>query len=139
VILLAGVCQLVGVWDFSFVINFNFPTTIEPYKTRPLGTRVTLWQRVRLCPEAKPIKLKVAFLNGRWGYATGILHCDYMVLPALLFGSNVGNGAEEVYRIYIPVEDCEIHDTWHVSVMKASGSQDVSLYIFLSRNTEDYP
>ncbi len=59
-------------------------------------------------------------LSGRWGYATGIQHRDWMLLRA-----PVGDG--DIHRFFVPVSEFTILDTWHVAVMRANGSHDVTL------------
>ncbi len=63
-------------------------------------------------------------LSGRWGYATGILHGDYMLLSAPV---QDGDKTLPVQRFYVPVEEFEVLDTWHVAAMRATGSRDVTL------------
>lgn len=76
--------------------------------------------------EAKPVEGGF-LLSGRWGYGTGILHCDYCAVPAPVIDTADENGNPEMYRFYLPAAEFEVHDTWHVAAMKATGSRDVSL------------
>lgn len=63
-------------------------------------------------------------LNGRWGYATGIQHSNWMLLSAV-----VENGMEkpDIHRFFVPTSEFEIIDTWDVCAMGATGSHDVTL------------
>jgi 3-hydroxy-9,10-secoandrosta-1,3,5(10)-triene-9,17-dione monooxygenase len=63
-------------------------------------------------------------LTGRWGYATGIHHGDWMLLSAPVSG---GECDGDVPRFYVPVSEFRILDTWKVASMRATGSHDVEL------------
>jgi 3-hydroxy-9,10-secoandrosta-1,3,5(10)-triene-9,17-dione monooxygenase len=63
-------------------------------------------------------------ISGRWGYATGIHHGDWMLLSA---PTEMLSGEIQMRRYFVPVENCEILDTWSVVAMKATGSDDVTL------------
>lgn len=58
-------------------------------------------------------------LTGRWTFASGSLHADYIILMAFLNGVPIG--------CIIPVADVVIHDTWHVAGLRATGSNDVEV------------
>lgn len=63
-------------------------------------------------------------ISGRWGYATGINHGDWMLVTAPI---DMGDGRTEMRRFYVPVPEFTVHDTWDVVAMKATGSHDVTL------------
>ncbi|MEM7268940.1 MAG: hypothetical protein AAF401_06775 [Pseudomonadota bacterium] len=63
-------------------------------------------------------------ISGRWGYATGIHHGDWMLLSS---PTEMLSGETEMRRFFVPVESCEVLDTWSVVAMKATGSDDVRL------------
>lgn len=62
-------------------------------------------------------------LKGRWKYSSGSDHCAW----ALLGGSEPSaQGAPVDRRLFLlPRSDYEIVDTWHVSGLKSTGSQDI--------------
>ncbi|MES0874632.1 acyl-CoA dehydrogenase family protein [Sinimarinibacterium thermocellulolyticum] len=60
--------------------------------------------------------------SGRWGFSSGIDHCDWVFLGGLIF--NEGQPPE--YRTFLlPKSDYEVVDTWHTMGLKATGSKDV--------------
>ncbi len=60
--------------------------------------------------------------SGRWGFSSGIEHCDWVFLGGLIF--NEGQPPE--YRTFLlPKSDYKIVDTWHVMGLKATGSHDI--------------
>ena len=69
-------------------------------------------------------------INGRWPFASGITHCDWLWAGCLLMENGrprmTPMGPEMVHAC-IPVRDVEIHDTWYVSGLSGSGSNDFSV------------
>ena len=60
--------------------------------------------------------------SGRWGFSSGIDHCDWVFLGGLIF--NQGQPPE--YRTFLlPRSDFEVVDTWHTMGLKATGSNDI--------------
>jgi len=53
-------------------------------------------------------------LNGRWGYATGMLHASHALVPVMVDG--------ELFWAIVGREQVEIHDDWDVAAMSATGS-----------------
>jgi 3-hydroxy-9,10-secoandrosta-1,3,5(10)-triene-9,17-dione monooxygenase len=62
-------------------------------------------------------------LKGRWLYSSGCDHCDWAFVGAVV---PTDNPADFDWRFcLVPRKDYEIIDTWHVSGLKATGSQDL--------------
>jgi 3-hydroxy-9,10-secoandrosta-1,3,5(10)-triene-9,17-dione monooxygenase len=60
--------------------------------------------------------------SGRWGFSSGIAHCDWVFLGGLIF--NEGQPPE--YRTFLlPKSDFEVVDTWHTMGLKGTGSNDI--------------
>ncbi|MDI3260036.1 MAG: flavin-dependent monooxygenase [Sinobacteraceae bacterium] len=71
--------------------------------------------------QVKPVEGGFRF-SGRWGFSSGIDHCDWVFLGGLVF--NEGQPPE--YRTFlVPRRDFEVVDTWHVMGLKGTGSKDV--------------
>jgi len=60
-------------------------------------------------------------VSGRWGWASGVQHADYIAVPVILADKS------GVVRIVAPTSAITVHDTWHVLGMKGTGSVDFSL------------
>jgi alkylation response protein AidB-like acyl-CoA dehydrogenase len=60
-------------------------------------------------------------LSGRWQFATGICHADWVLLSGKVDGDEPGVARQ----FLLPVEDVEVKDTWYVDGMVATGSRDV--------------
>lgn len=63
-------------------------------------------------------------ISGRWGYATGIQHGDWMLITA---PTKMTDGIMQMRRFYVPVATMTVLQTWDVVAMKATGSHDVIL------------
>jgi 3-hydroxy-9,10-secoandrosta-1,3,5(10)-triene-9,17-dione monooxygenase len=64
-------------------------------------------------------------LSGRWHFSSGVDHCDWVLLGAVV--PDTGNGAE--FRTFlVPRQDYSIdHDSWKVTGLAGTGSKDVIL------------
>lgn len=60
-------------------------------------------------------------LTGRWRFATGIVHADWVLLSVV-----APSGDQPLQRLcLIPFDQVEVVDSWHVDGMAATGSRDV--------------
>ncbi len=59
-------------------------------------------------------------VSGRWSFGSGSTFCDW-----LLGGCSVDDGGLRL--VLFPREDVEVHDTWTVSGLRATGSHDFSV------------
>ena len=64
-------------------------------------------------------------LSGRWPFASGILHADWVVAGAMV--EPVGGAPAEARVFAVPQTAVEIHDTWHVVGLRGTGSCDFSI------------
>ena len=77
-------------------------------------------------------------VKGRWPFASGITHCDWLWAGCLVMENGkprmTPKGPEMVHAC-IPVREVEIHDTWYVSGLSGSGSNDFSVAdVFVPEN-----
>jgi len=71
--------------------------------------------------QVKPVEGGFRF-SGRWGFSSGIDHCDWVLLGGLIFSE----GQPPEYRTFLlPKSDYEVIDTWHVMGLKGTGSKDI--------------
>jgi alkylation response protein AidB-like acyl-CoA dehydrogenase len=68
-------------------------------------------------------------VNGRWAFASGITHCDWVWAGCMVMENGqprmTPHGPETIH-VWMPVSDVTIHDTWHVSGLCGTGSNDFS-------------
>ena len=66
-------------------------------------------------------------LNGRWSYASGIRHCEWVLGGVRLLDEQgqqriADNGTPLWTAMAIPTQDIEIEDSWYVTGLQGSGS-----------------
>lgn len=73
-----------------------------------------------LAPTGKAVKVEGGYrVSGRWEWATGINHSDWLLVNGLEEGTMAPRFCA------MPLDQAEIEDVWHVSGMAATGSQAV--------------
>jgi len=68
-------------------------------------------------------------VNGRWPFASGITHSDWIWAGCLVMDNGTPRmtpHGPEIVHVCMPVGEVSIHDTWHVSGLCGTGSHDVS-------------
>lgn len=68
-------------------------------------------------------------VNGRWQFASGVTHCEWIWLGCVVMENGqprLTPMGPEVIQVFAPVRDVEVHDTWFVSGLCGTGSNDVS-------------
>ncbi len=68
-------------------------------------------------------------VNGRWSYASGITHCKWTWAGCLVMENGkprMTPHGPEIIHVCIPVSELSVHDTWHVSGLRGTGSNDFS-------------
>ena len=63
-------------------------------------------------------------VTGRWSFASGIRHAEWVSGTALLKGPD--GATRTVLRTVIPISSVQIHDNWQVAGLKGTGSCDFS-------------
>jgi alkylation response protein AidB-like acyl-CoA dehydrogenase len=69
-------------------------------------------------------------VSGRWGFGSGITHSDWLWAGAMVMENGkprMTPHGPEIIHIFVPTQQAEIHDTWHVSGLNGTGSHDFSV------------
>ena len=69
-------------------------------------------------------------VSGRWSFASGITHSDWAWAGAIVMENGRPRMTEmgpEIIHVCLPVSEVEIHDTWFVSGLSGTGSNDFSV------------
>jgi 3-hydroxy-9,10-secoandrosta-1,3,5(10)-triene-9,17-dione monooxygenase len=67
------------------------------------------------------------YLSGHWGFSTGSVHCDWVLLGALVPPSEEG-GPPDMRTFLLPREDYVIdEDEWHVFGLQGTGSHGIKV------------
>lgn len=64
-------------------------------------------------------------LSGRWSFASGVRHADWLALACRLVAPS--GGAPQIWMMVVPAAAAHIHDNWQVAGLKGTGSCDVSV------------
>jgi alkylation response protein AidB-like acyl-CoA dehydrogenase len=67
-------------------------------------------------------------LTGKWSYNSGAPNADWIAAPAPILDGDVprmGPYGPEMVMYFVPASDVEIVDTWYVTGLRASGTQDL--------------
>lgn len=62
-------------------------------------------------------------VSGRWQWATGVMHGNWVMVNALVESTDGGRPASRFFLA--PVDEVTIDDVWHTAGMRATGSNDV--------------
>jgi alkylation response protein AidB-like acyl-CoA dehydrogenase len=68
-------------------------------------------------------------VSGRWPFASGITHCDWLWAGCLVMENGqprMTPMGPDILHVCLPVSDVQVHDTWYVSGLSGTGSNDFS-------------
>ena len=69
-------------------------------------------------------------VSGRWQFASGIALSDWVFAGCLVMKNGTPHMTDhgpEIVHVCVPVREVAIHDTWYVSGLRGTGSQDFSV------------
>lgn len=87
-----------------------FPYVIAPSLSTPVGQAVSVEGGIRV--------------TGRWKWATGIMHADWVLAITMLGGSD---GPPQMRMVLFPAGEAQVIDTWHSDGLAGTGSHDASV------------
>ena len=65
-------------------------------------------------------------LSGRWSYSSGVDHCDWVIVGAVVPDDEPGGPGPEFRSFLVPRGDFTVdQESWHVTGLAGSGSKDV--------------
>lgn len=110
----------------------------------------TIWahDRVRvggvLAPSGRAVADGEAFrLDGRWAFGSGVTHCDWFGLCAVLFDGDaprmLDGGRPDARFFFVPTSEIVIEDTWEVSGLRGTGSNHVRAEGVVARLDRSFP
>ncbi|QFG21368.1 acyl-CoA dehydrogenase family protein [Actinomadura sp. WMMB 499] len=62
-------------------------------------------------------------VTGRWSWGSGVMHADHVMVMALV----TVDGTIEPRLFLLPRADVTVHDVWHTSGMRGTGSNDIEV------------
>jgi alkylation response protein AidB-like acyl-CoA dehydrogenase len=82
-------------------------------------------------PPGRAVPEKGGFrLTGRWPFASGIGHAEWVTVGARIERDGTGGAGDrgpEMRMLTLPIRDVVVHDNWQVAGLKGTGSADVSV------------
>ena len=71
-------------------------------------------------------------VTGRWAFASGIDHCDWLMGGCMVFENGtrkmLGEGRPDIRLALFPASEVEVIDTWSVSGLRGTGSHDMQVH-----------
>ena len=64
-------------------------------------------------------------LSGRWGFSSGVRHCQWAFLGALVPAAD--GGASEFRTFLVPRRDFRVIDSWDTIGLRGTGSHDIEV------------
>jgi 3-hydroxy-9,10-secoandrosta-1,3,5(10)-triene-9,17-dione monooxygenase len=117
---IASACPSTG-WVFNVSSVHNWQVGLAPELAQEeFFARGDVWSSSAFNPSGARLEPTDGgwMLSGRWNFSSGCLHADWFLLAALPPQS-------PPLLFLVPREDGRIEDTWHVSGLKGTGSNDV--------------
>lgn len=83
-------------------------------------------------PKGKAIAVEGGYkVSGRWGFCSGIGHSTWVFGNCIVYDGDTPRLCQanmpQMRFMLFPVDRCEIHDTWHVSGLRGTGSHDFTV------------
>jgi indole-3-acetate monooxygenase len=124
----AGWCASIGS-DIAPHSNY-----LEPVVARQMFPRQDMITAGLLVPTGHADKVPGGYrLSGRWGFGSGITHCDWVISGAAVFengepyASPDGSNPHESRQFMVPREQVELIDNWYTTGLAGSGSCDYTI------------
>jgi indole-3-acetate monooxygenase len=105
--------------DASYLAGWLHPDVLREMCGDPPDLRVA--GSLRPQGRARPVTGGY-MVSGRWNFASGIQHANWLYCPCLIDGDT-----PSVRAMWIPIGEARIIDTWHVMGMRGTGSHDFSV------------
>ncbi|MFE6718108.1 acyl-CoA dehydrogenase family protein [Streptomyces albidoflavus] len=110
-------------WTLGFLMSHNYLLARWPEEAqRQLFTDGRPAQMAGVAnPPGRAVAVEGGYrVTGRWSYCSGVTHADWVSVVAAAEN-------EPPCLFLVPRSEVTVHDTWHVSGMRGSGSHDVEL------------
>ena len=113
-------------WTIGFYVLHNWMLALfdqraqeEAFATRPFLAPAPLAPTGRGLPAGGGVRL-----SGRWSWATGVMHGNWIMVGALCGPEGDPAGIYPALAL-LPIGEVQIVDVWHTDGMRATGSNDV--------------
>jgi 3-hydroxy-9,10-secoandrosta-1,3,5(10)-triene-9,17-dione monooxygenase len=113
-------------WTLGFYTLHNWMVALfgEEAQQEVFATRPVL-APAPLAPTGRGLTVKGGIrLSGRWSWATGVMHGNWVIVGALCGPEDDAAGIYPALAL-LPIGDVAVQDVWHTDGMCATGSNDV--------------
>jgi 3-hydroxy-9,10-secoandrosta-1,3,5(10)-triene-9,17-dione monooxygenase len=117
-------CTSTG-WVTTFYMEHNWILSQFPPETLEeiFGSQPYVLAPGSISPTGKAHAVDGGYrLSGRWGWGTGIMHADWVLLSGIIDGS-----PPQVKMFIVPRDEVRVIDTWDCSGMEGTGSNDMAV------------
>ena len=116
--------HLSAAWTIAFLVEHNY--MLARY---PAGAQDEVFRDGRAAmmsgvinPPGKAVPVDGGYLvSGKWGYATAVMHADWVQ------GNAIVEGSDEVILFLLPRSEVDVEDTWFMSGMQGTGSHHIQI------------
>ena len=119
-----GAADISTAWVVTFCMEHNWLIGLYNQQAQDhiFGQQPYLIAPGALAPSGKATKVDGGYrLSGHWEWGTGVMHADWVLVGAL----TDHDGPPEVCMYALPIADAKVVDTWQMSGMVGTGSNDI--------------
>jgi len=123
--LISQACASTG-WAVTFTVEHNWVGALFPREAQDKFFAKGRYFIAPLVstPPAMAVKTEGGYIvNAAWKWGSGVMHSDWCMGMAML--PPEGEGPPQTITVAMPMSDVTVLDTWHVSGLKATGSNDI--------------
>ena len=119
-----GSADLSTAWVVTFCMEHNWLLSLYNAEAQEhiFGKQPYIIAPGALAPKGKATPVEGGYrLTGHWEWGTGVMHADWVMVGAL----TDHDGPPELCMYALPIADARIVDTWQMSGMVGTGSNDI--------------
>ncbi|MFT7218804.1 MAG: 3-hydroxy-9,10-secoandrosta-1,3,5(10)-triene-9,17-dione monooxygenase [Candidatus Azotimanducaceae bacterium] len=119
-----GGADVATAWVVTFCMEHNWLIGLYNQQAQDhiFGNQQYLIAPGALAPKGRATKVDGGYrLSGHWEWGTGVMHADWVLVGAL----TDHDGPPELCMYALPIADAAIIDTWQMSGMAGTGSNDI--------------
>jgi len=119
-----GKADLSTAWVVTFCMEHNWLIGLYNQEAQDhiFGNNEYIIAPGALAPRGKATPVEGGYrLSGHWEWGTGVMHSDWVLVGAL----TDHDGPPELCMYALPIKDAKIVDTWYMSGMVGTGSNDI--------------
>ena len=124
--MILGAADISTAWVVTFCMEHNWLIGLYNQEAQDhiFGKHPYIIAPGALAPRGVATPVKGGFrLTGQWQWGTGVMHANWVMVGALTEGAD----PPELCMYALPIEQAEIIDTWQMSGMAGTGSNDIAI------------